>query len=245
MPKPVPSPSCAAQHRVGGHPNALEAPPAPSAARSSPSSPLDAPKLSPGLSFSTMNADIPRGPSAAGARHHHVDVGGSGSGDELFDAVQHVIATLLDGAGAQRAGIRAGARLGQAVAGNDIHRGQPRHPGLALFGGAEGVDHPGAHVVDGQERGDRRAGHRQLLEDPHPVETAQCAAAHVVAAVDRRHAESGRLTQYVDRKVMRRIPFQGMRGQPFGRERGRRFGDDPLVVVQTEELHQASNSSSG
>ncbi len=34
-----------------------------------------APKLSPGVSFSTMNAEMPRGPVTSGAGHHDVHVG--------------------------------------------------------------------------------------------------------------------------------------------------------------------------
>ena len=168
----------------------------------------------------------------AGPGHHHVDVRGSRAGDELFDAVEHIVAALLDGAGAQRARVGSGARLGQAVAGDGVHGRQPRDPSLALFVGAEGVDHPRAHVVDGQERRDDGVCDGQLLEDPHPVQTAQPAAADVVAAIDGRHAQLGGLAQHVDRKMLAGIPFQGVRGKPFGGERGRRLGDDALVVVE-------------
>ena len=227
----------AAQHRVGGHPHALE-----DHLRGGLRMPahllLVRAETQPGSAlFDDERGDAARA-LATGAGHHHVDIGGSRAGDELLDAVEHVVAALLDGAGAQRAGVGAGAGLGQAVAGDDVHRGQPRHPGLALFGGAEGVDHPRAHVVDGQERGDRRVGDGQLLEDAHPVESAQPAAADVVAAVDRRHAEFGGLAQHVDRKVLGGIPFQGVRGEAFGGERGRRLGDDPFVVVQGEQMHR-------
>ena len=77
----------------------------------------------------------------------------------------------------------------------------------------------------------------ELLEDAHPVESAQPAAADVVAAVDRRHAEFGRLAQHVDREVLARVPFQRVRGDALGGERGRRLGDHAFVVVQAEELH--------
>ena len=99
------------------------------------------------------------------------------------------------------------------------------------------VDHPRAHVVDGQERGDGGIGGGQLLEDAHGVDAAQTAAAGVFIAVDRRHAQLGSLTQFVDRKVMRPVPLQRIWGKPLFGERGRRLGDDAFVVVQTEELH--------
>ena len=208
-----------------------------------------APKLSPGVPFSMMKAEIPRGPVVWPSRscHHHVDVRGSRARNELLDTVEHVITAVLDGAGAQCAGVGSRAGLGQAVAGDGIHRRQPRNPFLALFVGAEGVDHPRAHVVDGQECGGRRVGDGQLFEDPDPVEPTQPAAADVIAAVDCRHAELGGLTQHVARKMLGGIPFQGVRGKAFGGERGRRRGDDPFVIVQGKELHKVPgpNSLSG
>ena len=96
------------------------------------------------------------------------------------------------------------------------------------------VDHPRAHVVDGQERRGGRVGDGQLLEDPHPVEPAQPAAADILAAIDRRHAEFGGLAQHVDREMLGGIPFQGVRRKAFGGERGRRLGDHPFVVVEGE-----------
>ncbi len=177
-----------------------------------------APKLSPGVPFSMTKAEMPRGPGfrSAGACHHHVDVGCAGAGDELLDTVEHIIApfALLDRTGAQRARIRARAGLGQAVAGDDVHRRQSRHPRLALLVGAEAC------------RSSRRtccgstgkppmvgSGDGQLLEDADPVEPAQPAAADVVAAVDRRHPELGGLAQHVDRESAWWRPIPGCAGR--------------------------------
>ena len=99
--------------------------------------------------------------------------------------------------------------------------------------------------MDRQERGDRRIGAGQLLEDPHGVEAAQPAAADVLIAVDRRHPKLGGLPQLLDREVMCAVPFQRMRGKPLLGERGRRLGDHAFVVVQAEELQRCSTSSSG
>ena len=234
----------AAQHRIGGHPHVLE-----NHLRRRLGVPahllLMRAETQPRRVLFDDERRYSTGAVGSGTRHHHVDVRGSRPGDELFDPVEHIIATLLAGPGAQRAGIGARTRLGQTVTGDDIHRSQPRYPRLALLGGTERVDHPRAHIVNRQERRDRRAGHRQLLEDPHAVQAAQRTAAHIIAAVDRRHAQASRLAQLVGRKVMRRIPFQRVRGEPFGRERSRRLGDHPLVVVKGEELHRWATSSSG
>ena len=108
-----------AEHRVRGHPDALAGSPGRWAGRSSPSSPRWRRNSAPGVSFSTMNAEMPRGPSAPVRRHHHVDVGDSRAGDELLDAVEHVVIAVANRLGAQRRRIRSGTRLGQAVAGDE------------------------------------------------------------------------------------------------------------------------------
>ena len=77
----------------------------------------------------------------------------------------------------------------------------------------------------------------QLLEDAHGVEPAQPAAADVLAAVDRRHAELGRLAQHVGGEVVVLVPLQRIWREPLFGERGRRLGDHAFVVVQTEEVH--------
>ena len=63
--------------------------------------------------------------------------------------------------------------------------------------------------MDRKERGDRRIGVGELLEDPHAVEASQSRTADVVAAVHRAHAQLGGLPQYVDREVFALVPFEG------------------------------------
>ena len=174
---------------------------------------------------------------AAGAGHHDVDIGYARPGDELLHAVEHVEVTVANGLGPQRAGVRACARFRQAVTGDGLHRCELGHPGLALLARAVRIDHPRAHVVDGQECRDGGVGGGQLFEDANGVDAAQPAAAGVFTAVDRRHAELGGLAQFVDRKVMRLVPFQCVWGKTLFGERGRRLGDHAFVVIQTEELH--------
>ena len=83
----------------------------------------------------------------------------------------------------------------------------------------------------------------QLLEDAHGVEAAQPAAADVLAAVDRRHAELGRLAQYVDGEVMVLVPLQCVWREALFGERGRRLGDHAFVVVQAEVVHVPTSLS--
>ena len=100
--------------------------------------------------------------------------------------------------------------------------------------GTEGVDHPGAHIVDRQEGRDGRIGLREFFEDAHGVESTQFAASDIVTAVNGRHAQLGRLAQYVGGEVVVLVPFQCVwRDALFG-ERGSRLGDHAFVVVQAE-----------
>src|SRR5690606_36581214 len=95
-----------------------------------------------------------------------------------------------------------------------------------------------AHVVDGQERRGGRIRGGQVLKDAYRVQPAQTAAAHLLGAVDRRHAQLGGLPQRVGGEVLGGIPLQRVRGEPFLGERGRRLGDHPFVVIQTEIVHR-------
>jgi hypothetical protein len=62
-------------------------------------------------------------------------------------------------------------------------------------------------------------------------------------AVDGRHAQLGRLAQFVGREMLGRVPLQCMGRKAFGGERGRRFGDDALVVVEQGEGHRTTSLS--
>src|ERR1700761_8400445 len=86
----------ATQHRVGGNPHALQ-----NHLRGGLGMPAHlllggAETQSLGALFDDEGRDAAR-TLAAGSCHHHIDVGGARTGDELLDAIQHVVATLLDG----------------------------------------------------------------------------------------------------------------------------------------------------
>ena len=110
-------------------------------------------------------------------------------------AVEHVMVAVAPRARRQARGIRAGARLGQAVAGEMLHGAELGQKFLARCVAAEGVDHPGRHVVDRDIGGGRGAALRQLLEDERGVEPRQRRAADVVLDVDAAEAERRRLAQ--------------------------------------------------
>ena len=177
-------------------------------------------------------------PFTAGAGHDHVDVGDTGPRDELLHPVEHIVVAVPDGLGAQRCRIRSGTGFGEAVGGDQFHRRQSGDPGLALLGGAVGIDHPGAHVVDGDEGRDHRVRDGKFFEDPHGVDPSQPAAPDVLAAVDRSHAQLGGLAQCVDREVLVLVPLQGMRRKTFGGEGGDALDDHPFVVIEGCDVHQ-------
>ena len=87
------------------------------------------PNVRPAASPGTRNARDAARAGLAGARHDDVDRGLAAAGDELLDAGQHVVVAVADRAGRDGGGIRPGARLGEAVAAEVRHRGEPRQPG--------------------------------------------------------------------------------------------------------------------
>ncbi len=68
----------------------------------------------------------------AGARHHHVNVGDAAAGDEGLGAVEHVSVAVAARARRKVGGVRAGVRLGQAVAGEMLHAAELGQEFLAL-----------------------------------------------------------------------------------------------------------------
>ena len=103
--------------------------------------------------------------------------------------------------------------------------------------GPERVDHPGAHVVDRDESGDRRAARRKRLEDQRGVEARKGGAADVLAHIDRRHAERCGFPDHVDGKMLLLVPFERVRRKPIAREGLRHFADRDLILAKGEGGH--------
>ena len=143
---------------------------------------------------------------------------------------------VAHGAGAQRRRVGAGARLGQAVARDQLHGAELRQPVLALGVAAVGIDHPGRHVVDRDEGRHGRAARRQRLEDQRRVEPRQAGAADILADVDAAHAERRGLAHHVDRKMLVLVPAQRVRRDLLRRKRQRHVANRDLILVESE-LH--------
>ncbi len=141
-------------------------------------------------------------------------------------------------AGAQRRGIRSGARLGQAIACQQFHGAELRQPFLALRVIAIGVDHPRRHVVDRDIGGRGGAALRQLLVDQGGIERGERGAADVLLDVHAAEAEGRRLAQGIDRKDLLLVPIGRVRHHLFARKRARRLLKRPLLLAEIE-VHRA------
>ena len=141
-----------------------------------------------------------------GPRHHHVDVGHAAAGDESLGAVEHVVVAVAPGARRETGGIRARARLGEAVAREALHAAERRQKTPAQRIGAEGIDHPGRHVVDRYIGRGRGAALRQFLKDDGGIEPRQAGAAHVLAHIEAAEAERRRLAQRFGGKSLVLVP---------------------------------------
>ena len=147
----------------------------------------------------------------AGAHHGQIEIGKAAAGNERLGAIEFPLIAIEIGAGAQCGGIRARSRFGQAIGGDPFHRAHGRQPGLALLFGAEGIDHPGTHVVDRNEGGDGGTAIGERLEDQRCVEPAQPRAADILADIDAGHAEFADRADHIFRKVARLVPLDGLR----------------------------------
>lgn len=68
--------------------------------------------------------------------------------NEHLRAVDNVVVAVFAGEGFHGAGVGAAVGFGQAVAGEDVHVDHALPEALFLLVVAEGVQDPGAHVVD-------------------------------------------------------------------------------------------------
>ena len=101
---------------------------------------------------------------------------------------------------------------------------------------AEGVDHPGRHVVDRDIGRGRGAALRQLLEDDGGVEPRQRRAADIVLHIDAAEAERRRLAQRLDREGRVLVPVARIRHHLVAGELPR-GGLEGALVFGEFEIH--------
>ena len=167
-----------------------------------------------------------------GPRHQHVNVRRARARDELFRAGDDIVVAILHGLRLQARRIRSRARLGQAIARNQVHAGQPRHPGLALRLIAERIDHPARHVVDRDERRRRHVAIGKLLEDQRRVRPRQARSAHIFLHINARKAQLRRALDHIDREMALMVPPVRMRQQLVDSKLLRHVADHDLFVCK-------------
>ena len=174
----------------------------------------------------------------AGPGHDHIDIAHPAAGNERLGAIDHIGVALAPSTGAQRGGVRTGARLGQAIGGDEIHAGKFGQIAPAQLVRAEPVDHPAGHVVNGEKRRRRNVAAGKGLEDDRGVESRKARTADIFADIDPGEAQRGRGAQRFDREVLLLVPAGGVRRQlGFGEGAGRVL-DRPLVLGEGE-IHLA------
>ena len=169
-----------------------------------------------------------------GPRHDDQHVGRAGAGDERLAAVEHVVIAVGTGGRAQGGGIGTGARLGQAVRGQQFARDETRCPARGNLGLREARHHPGRHVVDGQEgrrRGTRRG---QLLEDHGRIEPRQSQATVLAVGVETAESQLAREAQRLAREMVVRVPPCRVRRDLLAGERPRGLLEGPLLLGELE-----------
>ncbi len=134
----------------------------------------------------------------------------------------------------QAGGVRAGIRLGQAIAAEPRHAAEVRQKALAQLSRAECIDHPCHHVVDGDVGRGRRAALRQLLEDQNRIEPRERRAAVVGAHIDAAEAERSRRAQRIRGEDLFLVPLAGKRHHLVAREGARRVLDGALLFAEVE-----------
>ena len=170
----------------------------------------------------------------AGAAHHDVGVGVAPAGDEGLGAGKAPALVVAHRPRAQRRGVRARAGLGQAVGQHRVHRDRARQGPRAQLVRAEAVHHRRAHVVDRQERGDRRAGHRQGLEHQRRVEPREPRAAHLLGDVEAPEAQGREVGPKRAWDLARGLPLAGVRRDALRAHLAGGVEDRRLLLGQRE-----------
>jgi hypothetical protein len=131
-----------------------------------------------------------------------------------------------------RIGARAG--LGQAIAGDGVHRREPGQQTLALSLRAEGVDHPGGHVVDRHERRRGRTGARQRLEHDGRIGSAEPCPADVVLHIEAGKSKFGAGLEHIARENLVFVPLRGMGRHVLGGKIRCHLAERRLFFAQLE-----------
>jgi hypothetical protein len=179
--------------------------------------------------------------SARGEGQHAVEIGVAAVGDPLLGAGDPVAGELavVDhrlGAGAERAEVAAGFRLGGAVGHQQPLAGDAAHPVALLFGGTAEDDRVAAQEGRQHAGGDAEVDRRQLLADAVDVEGATAHAAVLLGDEQQLDAQlvAAHGAHDLHRELVGVIQLeQPLRRQQLGRELADRFqGQLQRLTVQ-------------
>ncbi|MNL28409.1 hypothetical protein D3C87_1500500 [compost metagenome] len=153
--------------------------------------------------------------------HGHDDghVGVLAAGDELLHAVEHVVVAIAPGGGAQRGGVRADVRLGQAERAQHLAARQRRQPLLLLRVVGEGHQHA-AHraVVHADDGGGAAVPGGNFLEDQRQRQVVEPRPAQLFRHGHAIAAQRGQFLVHGLRKGLVAVPLRRLRGDDVLRE---------------------------
>ena len=156
---------------------------------------------------------MPRLPAALSVtRHDDRDVAVLAAGDELLDAVQHVLAAVAQRRRLQAVGLRADVRLGEAERAEHVAARERLQPLLLLrIVRPRHQDRADRAVVDADDRRGRAVAGGDLLEDDGEREVVEAGAVELGRHRDAVAAERGEALQLGLREVAVAVPLRRVR----------------------------------
>ena len=183
-------------------------------------------------------ADAALARALVGDGHDDADIGVLAAGDELLDAVEHVMVAVAPRGGAQRRRVAARLRLGQRKRTEHAAGSQRLEP--LFFLRVVRIGHAyAAHraIVDRDDgRGAAIAG-RDFLDHDRQREIVEAGAAELFRHRDAEHAELRELLQRFAREAALAVPCGGVRSELLLREVAQRVADHLVLVGQDHSVH--------
>ena len=177
------------------------------------------------------------GPVVGGSRHRDIYLVGAAAGNELLGPVDDIMVAIADGLGLQRGGVRSRAGLGQAVAGDFLHRHQFGQIFVLHRLRSERIDHPGRHIVNRDKGAGRGTAIGHGFHDDRRFKPSEANAAGFLGHVNAAETELCCLLDRIARKDMLFIPFRRERRDRIGGKFLRHFLNGKLVFGQGKLGH--------
>ncbi len=176
-------------------------------------------------------------PLAAGAgvgdREDHRDLGVLARGDELLDAVEHVVAAVAHRPGAQVGGVRSGLGLAEAERAEPFAARHRLEKPLLLGVGGEIVDAQAGQALNADDGRAGAVAGGDLLDGQR---VGDVIGAGAVPCLGDQHAHQPELAHLPDRRRRKgrgAAPLRGVGGEPFAGEIPRHVADHRLFFGQS------------